>query len=137
MKVEILTSNGIKGAFKELNIAASRTYKSADDVNFQVWEIEKSDVEKLEETYEWHKGWGWWSYSKGNNLGSACDFFTVNNQFMIGWSTLGSTDTYDTLIDYLHDGLKIFDKDDVCGAIVGLMRTNGMSMSKLLKTFQG
>lgn len=137
MKVEILTSNGIKGAFKELNIPAARTYKSADDINLQVWEIDKTDIIKLEEAHEWPRGWGWWSHNRGSRLGSACEFLTVNNQFMIGWATSDGKDTYDTLIDYFHDGLKIFDNDDVCGAITGLMRTNGMSMSKLLKTFQG
>ena len=100
MKIEILATNGIKSAFKEFNIAATRTYRDAEKSHFEVWEIEKSDLAKLENATEWHKGWGWYSYSKGSNLGSACDFFTVNGQFMIGWSTADSKDTYDTLNNY-------------------------------------
>ena len=137
MKIEILATNGIKSAFKELGISAARAYKATEEPHFEVWEIEKSDLAKLENATEWPKGWGWYAYSKGCNLGSACDFFTVNGQFMIGWSTSGKNDTYNTLIDYLHDGLKIFDRNDVCAAIVGLMRANGMTMAKLLKTYQG
>ena len=137
MKIEILATNGIKSAFKEFNIAATRTYRDAEKSHFEVWEIEKSDLAKLENATEWHKGWGWYSYSKGSNLGSACDFFTVNGQFMIGWSTADSKDTYDTLNNYFSDGLKIFDKDEICAAIVGLMRANGMTMTNLLKTYQG
>ena len=56
---------------------------------------------------------------------------------MIGWSTADSKDTYDTLNNYFNDGLKIFDKDEICAAIVGLMRANGMTMTNLLKTYQG
>lgn len=137
MTIEILATNGIKSAFKELNIAATRAYKDAEKSHFEVWEIEKSDLNKLENAIEWHKGWGWYAYSKGSNLGSACDFFTINGQFMIGWSTSDGKDTYDTLLDYFYDGLKIYDKDDIVRAITGLMRTNGMTMTKLLKTYQG
>lgn len=137
MKIEILTTNGIKSAFKELEISATRTYKDANESHLEVWEIEKPDLLKLEEAVEWPKGWGWYAHSKGCNRGSACNFFTVNGQFMIGWGTDDNKDTYDTLNDYLRDGLGLYNKDDICSTIVGLMRVNGMNMAKLLKTFQG
>lgn len=137
MKIEILASTGIKSAFRELDIEATRIYKSTDEPHIDVWEIEKSDLSKLEEAAEWPKGWGWYKFAKGSNMGSACSFFTVNGQFMIGWDSVDGKDTYDTLTDYLKDGIKTKNNDDICNAVIGLMRVNGMNMTKLFKTFQG
>ena len=69
MKIEILATNGIKSAFKELGISAARAYKATEEPHFEVWEVEKSDLAKLENATEWPKGWGWYAYSKGSNLG--------------------------------------------------------------------
>lgn len=137
MKIEILTTNGIKSAFKELNIAASRKYRKETEPRFEVWEIEKSDLVKLEEAEEWPKGWGWFGYSKGSRLGTACNFLTVNGEFMIGWFAASGEDTYDKLTDYLYDGLGAKDNDDVCAMAVELAKANGLTMEELFKTFQG
>ena len=39
MKIEILASGGIKNAFKELGIEATRTYKGTKKPYYQIWEL--------------------------------------------------------------------------------------------------
>lgn len=137
MKIEILTTNGIKGAYKELDIQATRTYKSSDEPHFEVWEIEKQDLYKLENAAEWPRGWGNWTYSKGSRMGTACDFFTINNEFLIGWRTESGDDTYDKLTEYLRDGLGAKLHEDVCSMAVDLARVNGKTMAELFKIYEG
>ena len=137
MKIEILTTTGIKGAFKELGIAATRYYKGENEPRFEVWEIEKSDLVKLEEAEEWPKGWGWFGYSKGSRLGTACNFLTVNGKFLIGWFTASGEESYDKLTDYLYDGLGAKDNDDVCSMAVELAKVNGLTLTDLFKIFEG
>ena len=137
MKIEILTSNGIKSAFKELDIKASRTYKNTEEPHYEVWEIEKSDLLKLEEAAEWPKGWGWFAFGGGSRRGTACGFLTVNNNFLIGWDTESGNDKYDKLTDYLHDGLGIKSNDNVCATVSDLARVNGMTIAELFKKYEG
>lgn len=137
MKIELLATPGIKGAFKELKIQATRTYKSTNAPHFEVWEIEKNDLFFLEETLEWHNGWGHWAYSKGSNMGSAYNFLTVNNEFLIGWETQSGADTYDALSDYLYDGMGVHSHEEVCSMAVGLARANGKNLAQLFATYQG
>ena len=78
MKIEILASGGIKNAFKELGIEATRTYKGTDKPYYQIWELEKSDMHKMDEMTEWPEHYGWWRYAKGSNMGTAYSIFTIN-----------------------------------------------------------
>lgn len=137
MKIEILTTNGIKSAFRELNIKAARTYKSTETPHFEVWEIEKFDLHKLEEVNKWPKGWGLWAYGKGSGYGTACDFFTINGQFLIGWGSNTGNNTYDKLSDYLCSGLGKSSFEEICALASDLARTNGLSLAKLFKTYEG
>lgn len=134
---EILAGNGIHRAFKELGIEAKRTYKSAHEPYYEVWEIDKKDMRTLEETYEWPDEWGWWRYAKGSNMGSAVEFFTINGQFMIGWETLDGKDTYDSLLDYFHEGLSIGKESNIIALAVDLGRANGKTVGQLFKTYEG
>ena len=51
MKIEILASGGIKNAFKELGIEATRTYKGTKKQYYQIWELKKSDIQGLNKAY--------------------------------------------------------------------------------------
>lgn len=136
MNVELLAGGGIHKAFKELGIKALRTYHN-ENVPYQVWEIDKKDLHLLDEAAEWNDKWGWYRYTKGSNMGSACDFYTINGQFLIGWKSLQDKDTYDSLIDYFADGLGCNDGTTVAALAKDLARYNGMTMAKLFKVFQG
>jgi hypothetical protein len=134
---EIFGGNGLLRAFNALNIEAKRTYKSSHEPYYEVWELNKKDIKTLEETMEWLDEWGWWRSAKGSNMGTPVDFFTVNGQFMIGWETEDGNDTYDSLIDYFHNGLGVGMESNICALAVDLGRANGMTMSRLFQTFEG
>lgn len=167
MKVEILAGGGIKTAFKELGIEATRTYKGTDKTHYQVWEIEKSDMLKLDEMSEWPDHYGWWRYTKGSNMGTACSFFTVNGKELIAWDGPYREDLrddwddepieekeyyhysfkeyeeswkphkYDTLSDYFCDELGASTPKNVCALSVDLARANGLTMAKLFEIYEG
>ena len=106
--IEIFGGDGLENAFEALNINAKRTYRSSHEPYYEVWELDKKDFKLLEETPEWDDSFGWYRFAKGSNMGSACDFFTVNGQFMIGWETQDGNDTYDSLLDYFYKGLQLW-----------------------------
>ena len=132
---EILAGNGVKRAFKELEIEARRLYKGTQEPYYEVWELSRHDLGTIEYTV-WQNGWGWFSNSKGSRLGTACSFFTVNKQFLIGWDTGKKKETYDKLSDYLAD-LGLNSHDDICAAANDLARYNGKSLADLFKTYEG
>lgn len=134
--IEILCGGNIKKAFKELDINATKTYHGKEEPHYQVWEIDKKDLHTLENTI-WQDNWGWWRYAKGSNLGTACEFYTVNNQFMIGWKMRDIRDTYDTLTEYLCEEVGASTAKNVCATTVDLARANGMTVSKLFSVYEG
>lgn len=134
---EILAGGGIQRAFKELGIQAKRTYQSSYNPPYEVWELSKNDLKILDEVMEWPENFGWYRHSKGSNNGTACEFFTVKGQFMIGWATRDGKDTYDTLMDYLGEGLGIFAEGLICSYAVDLARANGKTLSGLFEVYEG
>lgn len=134
---EILAGGGIYKAFKELDIDAKRTYKSTHKPYYEVWEINKKSLRVLEETYEWPDEWGWWRFAKGSNQGTPADFFTVNGQPMIGWETRDGKDTYDTLMDYFHQGMSVGMESNICALAIDLGRVNGKTMAQVFATYEG
>lgn len=82
---EILGGGALYKAFRELGIEATRTYKGSDKPYYQVWELSKDDLRKLEYHEEWKDEWGWWRYAKGSNMGTPFDFFTINGKELIAW----------------------------------------------------
>lgn len=167
MKIELLCGNGIHKAFKEIGIDAKRIYKRTDEPHYEVWEIEKKDLEKLEETVEWDENWGFWRFCKGSNMGSAYEVFTVNGHELIAWSGRRRDNLidewndepssekeayhysykeyekaimpheYDSLLDYFGKELEISTEKNICALSVDLARYNGMSMAQLFKTYEG
>ena len=167
MKIEILASGGIKNAFKELGIEATRTYKGTDKPYYQIWELEKSDMHKMDEMTEWPEHYGWWRYAKGSNMGTAYSRFTINGQELIAWDGPSREDLrddwkdepdsekasfhysykeyeefwkphkYDCLTDYLSEELGCSQPGNVCALVMDLARYNGLSMSELFSKFEG
>lgn len=164
---EIFGGNGLYRAFKALNIDAKRTYKSAHEPYYEVWELDRKDLKLLEEVEEWQNNWGWWRYTKGSNMGTACSFFTVNGKELIAWDGPKREDlandwanesdeekaachysfkeyeetfmphTYDTLLEYMRKELGASMETNICALAVDLSRANGMSMGKLFQTYEG
>lgn len=85
MAVEILGGNGLYKAFRDLGIKATRTYKGSEKPHYEVWELSKDDLKKLEYEVEWKDEWGWYRYAKGSNMGTPFDLFVVNGKELIAW----------------------------------------------------
>lgn len=82
---EILGGGGLHKAFKELGIQAIRTYRGKEKPHYEVWELSKDDLKKLEYTVEWKDEWGWWRFAKGSNQGTPFEFFQVRGKELIAW----------------------------------------------------
>ena len=169
MKVEILAGGSIQNAFKALNIEAKRTYKGTEKEYYQsyeIWEIEKSDMHKLEET-EWLDEYGWWRYAKGSNMGTAYGFFTVNGKELIAWDGYKREDLRDEwydepdeekaeyhysfkeyeeamyprdymhLTEYMCQELGASQPKNICALAVDLARSNGLTMAQLFEKYEG
>ena len=134
---EIFGGGGLENAFRELGIDAKMTYKGSREPYYEVWELNKKDLRVLEEVLEWPDEWGFFRFSKGSNMGSAAEFLNINGQFMIGWGTLDNKDTYDSLMDYFHNGLNIYAESDIISISVDLARVNGKTVGKLFEIFEG
>jgi hypothetical protein len=137
MVVEILGGNGLHKAFKELDIDATRTYKGSEKPHYEVWELSKEDVKKLEYAYEWEDAWGWWSYSKGEHRGTAYDFITINGVGVISWQEGCKKDTFNCLTDYFKECIGVTDRNQICAYSVYLAKTNGWSVSDLWRKLEG
>ena len=136
MAVEILAGDGIQNAFAELGINATMTYKSSHEPYYEIWELNKKDMKTLEEVPEWPDEFGWWRFAKGSNMGTPAEFLTINGQFMIGWETDRSKDTYDSLLDYFCYGIGASLESNVIALAVDLARANGMSVARLFQTYE-
>lgn len=167
MAVEILGGNGLNNAFKELGIKATRTYRRAEKPHYEVWELSKEDLKKLEYTMEWKDEWGWWRYAKGSNMGTPFDLFQVNGKELIAWGGARREDLildwadepaeekaaynysfkeyektmcpyeYETLLTYMGEELGASVERNICALAVDLARANGMKMSELFKIYEG
>lgn len=163
---EILGGNGLHKAFKALGIKATRTYRGSDKPHYEVWELSKDDIKKLEYTEEWKDEWGWWRYAKGSNMGTPFDFFTVNGKELIAWDGYKREDlilewaevpfeekaeyhhsikeyedamyprVYKNLLAYMCDEIGASVERNVCALAVDLARANGMTMAKLFETYE-
>ena len=167
MAVEILGGGGLYKAFRELGIKAIRTYKGKEKPHYEVWELSKDNLKKLEYTEEWKDEWGWWRFAKGSNMGTPFDFFTVNGKELIAWSGYKREDlvldwaaesdeekaayhysfkeyentlypyVYDSLTAYMRDELGASVESNMCAVAVDLARANGMTMATLFDVYEG
>lgn len=134
---EILGGNGLHKAFKELCIKATRTYKRSEKPYYEVWELSKEDVKKLEYDIEWKDEWGWFCHSNGEHRGTAYDFLTINGVGVIAWQEDSKNDTFDCLTDYFKECLGVTDRNDMCAYSVYLAKNNGWSLSDMWKKLEG
>ena len=163
---EILGGNGLHKAFKALGIKATRTYRGSDKPHYEVWELSKDDVKKLEYEVEWKDEWGWWRYAKGSNMGTPFDIFQVNGKEMIAWDGYKREElildwgaeppeekaayhysfseyeetlyphVYKNLTTYMCEELGASMEKNICALAVDLARANGMTMAKLFETYE-
>lgn len=135
--MEIMGGNGLYKAFKALGMKATRTYKRNEKPYYEVWELAKEDVKKLEYTFEWQDDWGWFCHSNGEHRGTAYDFLFINGVGVIAWQETCKTDTFDCLTNYFEECLGITDKESICAYSVYLAKTNGWSLSQLWHRLEG
>lgn len=136
MKIEILAKRGIKNTLDELSIESERVYQRTEKPYYEVWLIDKKDLKLLEEE-RYNSDCAWFGSASGCNLGTPFEFLDINGQFIIGWSSKNGETKYDTLLDYLKDGLDIVESDNVCATVTSLAKANGMTLEKLFKLCQG
>lgn len=134
---EIMGGGGLHKAFKELGIKANRTYRRSEKPFYEVWELSKDDVKKLEYTFDWQDDWGWFCHSNGEHRGTAYDFISINGVGVIAWQEDCKNDTFDSLIDYFSECLGVTDRDSICAYSVYLAKTNGWSVSEMWKKLEG
>lgn len=134
---EILGGGTLYKAFRELGIKATRTYKGSDKPYYQVWELSKDDLKKLEYAIEWKDEWGWFCHSSGEHRGTAYDFLTINGVGVIAWQEECKEDTFNCLTDYFKECLDVTDHNKICAYSVYLAKNNGWSLSQLWKKLEG
>lgn len=164
---EILGGNGLHRAFKELGIKATRTYRRSEKPHYEVWELSKDDLKKLEYTVEWKDEWGWYRSAKGSNMGTPFDFFSINGKEIIAWDGYKREDlilewanesseekaayhhsfkeyedtlyphVYENLTTYMAEELGASTEKNICALAVDLARANGMTMAKLFEIYEG
>ena len=137
MAIEILGGGGLHRAFKELNIKAVKTYSRSEKPHYEVWELSKDDAKTLEYVTNWQDDWGWFHYSNGEHRGTACDFLTIRNQFVIGWAAQNNNDTFECLTDYFINGLGVTDVSTMCAYSMYIAKTNGWTLSKTWEILEG
>lgn len=171
--VEILGGDGLEFALKDLGVKYKKTYskklnpKKKYDPHYEVYEISRQDMKKLDEIFEWPDSYGWWRYAKGSNMGTPFSFFTVNGKELIAWDGYKREDLrddwadepdeekaayhysfkeyeetqyphkYSTLTEYMCDELGASTERNVCALAVDLARANGLKMSELFQIYEG
>ena len=134
---EIMGGNGLYKAFRELGIQATKTYKRSEKPHYEVWELSKEDVKKLEYSEEWKDEWGWFCHSNGEHRGTAYDLIRINGVDVIAWQEDCETDTFNCLTDYFNECLGVTDRGSICAYSVYLAKNNGWSLAQLWGKLEG
>ena len=164
---EILGGGALYKAFRELGIEATRTYKGKEKPHYQVWELSKSDLKRLEYMEEWKDEWGWWQHAKGSNMGTPFSIFEVNDRELFAWDGQKRDDLrddwanksdeekatyhysfkkyeeeqypykYESLLTYMRNELGDSAEKNACALAVDLARANGLTMAKLFEIYEG
>ena len=134
---EILGCGALYKAFRELGVEATRTYKGSEKPHYQVWELTKDDVKKLEYATDWNDEWGWFCHSNGEHRGTAYDFLTINNVGVIAWQEDSKKDSFACLTDYFKDCIGVTDNNQIAAYSVYLAKTNGWSLAQMWSKLEG
>lgn len=171
--IEILGGGGLSSTLKKLGIEYKKTYykkvdhKKKYDPHYEVYEISKQDMKRMEDMGEWPENYGWWRWAKGSNMGTPFSFFTINGKELIAWDGYKREDlrddwydepdeekaayhysfkeyeevqyprVYDNLSTYFCEELGASTERNVCALAVDLAKANGMTMAQLFKTYEG
>jgi hypothetical protein len=140
VKIEVLTDGKFHNVVKDLQIEAKRVYKSNVDAHkdrpyYEIWEIEKSDLRRIE-SHCMSEGI-FFCHSNGEHRGIACDFLTINGVFTIAWQENSNKDTYNCLTDYFKECLGVTDRYKVTAHSVYLAKINGWTLSRLWRKLEG
>jgi hypothetical protein len=155
---EILEGN-LNNAIEEINLTATKTYEGNThlDEKTQVWKMSDEEFEKLCSISEdeWKDDWGWWRSAKGANLGIVTNRYSINGHYITAWDgsfrkemmeenkNISPADRYyskrkyDNLLRYFCDEIGASTEKNVCALATDLAMQNGISMSELLKKYQG
>ncbi len=133
MKIEIL-GYGIERALDELGIAAKKTCAATDPygVHYDVWEIEKAGMEKLESVPKWPEDWGWWRYTGGSNLGDVDQRIQVHDKPLLVWKT--SRVWFPDIFSYVYH-VGATSPKNVCALLSDLAEQNRITMAALLREY--
>ena len=136
MKIEVLTGKEFQNVVENMGINVKRLYNCpADHPYYEIWEIEKSDLKRIES--ECMSGEVLFCYSKGANRGTPYEPLTINGQFVIGWTAMNDKDNFNCLTDYFTDALGVTDPYEVCACATTMAKTNGWSLSQLWGKLEG
>ena len=134
---EILGGHGLDKAIEELGVQAKCTYKGGEPHCYEVWELSKHELKKLEEEPVWDDSWGWYVHAIGSRMGSVFEILTIKRQTIIGWETLDKETEYDCLTDYFAEGLGVTGGEAVAALGVDLAKANSMTLGKLFALCEG
>ena len=132
-----IMGNGLHKAFKELGIKAMRSYKRTEKPHYEVWELSKEDVKRLEYSSEWQDEWGWFCHSNGEHRGTAYDLLTIRGVDVIAWQEDCKKDSFDCLTDYFKECLGVVDRETICDYSVYLAKTNGWTLAQMWEKLEG
>lgn len=146
--MEILAGN-MDGYFKRSGIVAVKTWEGefGEELNYQVWDITRSEFEKLLKTDdETYKSDEWWRSSNGSNMGLATEEYIINGKNIKAWdgalrkeydnSEVWSRE-YENLLDYFEGEHGCTEPRNIVALAVDLAAQNGITMAKLLALYEG
>ncbi len=146
MTVEVLAES-LEQAVIDLKLKAVKTFDSKE---YQVWEIEEDDFERIcnIKENEWKKEWGMWRYALGSNM--ACTIpkrYNINRKHIKAFDGMNRSDSdsgfddgyhprrYSDLLEYLSKEIGASQPRNVCAICVDLAKINGIKMSELFKKY--
>jgi len=150
--VEIL-AGGLDKAIEELDVKAIKTF---DGEKYQVWELAKSELKKLDiDESKWKDEWGFWRTAEGSNMsGNPIRRYTINNKHIKAYDgdrrlineevnkTLPVDERWDIdnrkyghLLEYISEEIGASQPGNICAICVDLAKINGIKMSALFEKY--
>lgn len=146
MTVEILAES-LEQAVIDLKLKAVKTFDSKE---YQVWEIEEDDFERIcsMKEKEWEYEWGMWRFAVGSNIScNPVHRYNINGKYIRAYDGDRRTDVepddiwwipprkYTGLLEYISEEFGASQPRNVCAICVDLAKLNGIKMSELFKKY--
>lgn len=130
-------------AFKELDIAATKTFNANDD-SLQVWEINDTDFNNLLVVSDdnWKVEYGWWRTGRSIYEGTADTEYTVNGNKMSGYTNDNVDEysldeyKYDSYTDWLSNVMSLSTEKNISIHAYSLASDNNMTLTEFMNTYQ-